>query len=280
MPPLYITNRPPADYFSYLGDKSRYKRKPEYNESLYYSIEKRQLLFYDKVKQSRKYREKIPEAFKGKHLLRYEVKFTNCLEEQFQADVTGAMLYDIDFHSRCVQILCNEFRTISKINKTGINTDMIKTPKDLPGAIATLYLQEKGQQEVDEIISDLKAAKAFSDKKYYSRAKSHLNEIISAQKASKSETVKELEKAIFELEKSISNYPKSYNKSEELPKFGNNTLPSVSDIVPSSVSVPSVSDISLVVSPQIVGTNTNIFTTTSIDDSLSNVSIGINADKN
>ena len=192
---IVYTQRPPADYYSYLGQKSRFLRLQATDNTLYYNTKKKQLIFYNKTKEAK---EVYPNDFEDDcyYALRYELRFLKRLREQLKTDVTGAMLYNFIFYYRCLLFLKTEFNSIAKINKLGIGTDGITTPHEAKEALFARLLQEKGQTAITDFLSDLKAANALHDKKAYSRLKSSLNKIIAAPSAQKSSPIQELETGV------------------------------------------------------------------------------------
>ncbi len=78
-----LMNHEPSLYYSYLGEKPRYKRL-EQSDGLYYKIKKTQLCFYDKIKELKQNRHTVPHSLKESKLLRYELRFKKNLKQQFK----------------------------------------------------------------------------------------------------------------------------------------------------------------------------------------------------
>jgi len=199
------TTLPPSNYYNYLGIKPRFERVQTTPDTLYYNNGKNpktmklQLAFYDKIKEAKTKKAPIPQSFKN--LLRYELRFLRRLPSQFNVEVTGAILHNSDFYAEMIRQWHDEFSTILKNKKIDMVTDMIKKPSDVTKALATMYLQEKGQAETERILADLRASNAFADPKYYSRTKLNLNRLITVKNEQKNESILELENKIYDVAK-------------------------------------------------------------------------------
>lgn len=193
------TKRQPADYYSHLGAKPYFNRLQATPTTLYYSTQKRQLVFYDKTKEAATKRVKVPTSLAGCNLLRYELRFTSRLQKQLkQADpITAAALYRPDVYYTLVQHWKQEFDTIQKLNRATTMIESIKTTGDAAkGLFARLLQQGGGQAVIDEYIADLKARKVFANRQYYTRLKTDLNKILQAPIEQQGDLIEELEKAI------------------------------------------------------------------------------------
>ena len=82
-----------------------------------------------------------------------------------------------------------------------MNMDKITTPKEAKEVLFSKLLQQSGQCAIDEFMSDLRAANAFSERKYYNRLKTDLNKVFEASMGQKSELIKELETNIYDVAK-------------------------------------------------------------------------------
>ena len=108
------TQRPPADYYNYLGSKPYFKRIQATEDTLYYNNHQQQIIFYDKTKEAKAKGVAIPATWKNSNLFRYELRYTKRLNKQLNTNVTGVNLYDDTFYYNIVQNWCNEFKTIQK----------------------------------------------------------------------------------------------------------------------------------------------------------------------
>lgn len=194
------TKRQPPDYYSRLGQKPHYNRLQAHHDTLYYNQQSKQLIFYDKTKEAHAKGAIIPPTLSGCNLMRYEYRLLSSLPKMLKLScVTGATLIDSNIYYSLIRQWKNEFDTIKKINPISTMTDNIRTPKEAKEVLFAMLLQKNGQDCIDTFLSDLKAAGTFSDPKYYSRLKSELNKIIQAPNESRSDMIKELEKAISDV---------------------------------------------------------------------------------
>lgn len=222
-----VTQRPPADYFSGLGNKSRYKRiKSVKTESLYYKQNNMQLAIYDKIRELKQRGASIPKAFAGCNVLRYELRFLKqrTLKEQLEknrrcvgkladgnatassppppmcvvggspAVITASMLVDEDNYYCLCQLWKDEFLKIQKINTLPIMTKQSITPAEgVEYLLSMLLRKEDGAKTIDEYISALKAQGKMQRPKDYSMLKSRLNTILQQPNEQPSDMNNELE---------------------------------------------------------------------------------------
>ena len=108
---------PEVVYYSQLGNL-QYHTRSEMNNGLYYftSTGSKTLLFYGKVYEQKTKGKSIPEIYKDKNLLRYELRFNKQLSKQFnRADITASMLYTEDFYIDIVDRWKNHYLNIDKL---------------------------------------------------------------------------------------------------------------------------------------------------------------------
>jgi hypothetical protein len=200
------TKRPPTDYYRGLGNKPHFRRLQAHQDTLYYSQQFRQLIFYDKTKEAGAKGALIPPTLKGCNLMRYEMRLIKNTQRLLKSPtpITGATLTDSGFYYSIIQRWKSEFDTIKKINTISTMTDNIKTPQQAKEALFAILLQQAqqgGQSCIDAFLADLKAKDTFSDPKYYSRLKADLYRILQAPAEGESDMIKELEKAVADFAK-------------------------------------------------------------------------------
>jgi len=193
------TKRPPADYYSHLGNKPYFERLQSTPDTLYYNNHQRQIIFYDKTKEANAKDVQIPDILQNSNLLRYELRFTKRLNRQLNAVLTAAKLYDVDFYRTVIQNWHSEFKAIEKLKNQSFMTDNINTTKEAETALFAALLQEKGQSIIDDYLAELKAKNVFKERQRYSELKRKLNTILQAPKGEQSDLIKELETAIFDI---------------------------------------------------------------------------------
>ena len=197
-----VMKRNPSEYYHYLGNKPHFQRLQATKNTLYYNTGKKQIVFYDKIKEAKTNRQEIPVGFENTNLLRVEVRFIKRLLNQFNLpEITGATLTNEKFYTEIVKQWAAEYHSINKLKSVTImDTNNIKTPKDGAEALFSIILQEKGQDFINNYIADLRAKKAFIYPKDYTILKNKLNGLISASTAAEqSELIKELDKAVNEI---------------------------------------------------------------------------------
>ncbi len=121
---------PPELYLPHLGGCGRFNRLVQ-PHSLYYTTKAKTLLFYDKAREAKGKGTTIPDSYKGKHLLRYEQRYTERLASSLKVDrVTAAMLSDELFYNHLVEEWVAAYRRIKKLNEITMNIDDVKGRKD------------------------------------------------------------------------------------------------------------------------------------------------------
>jgi hypothetical protein len=193
------TKRPPADYYSYFGNKPYFDRLQSTPDTLYYNNYQRQIVFYDKTKESVAKDVQIPDILQNSNLLRYELRFIKRLNRQLDAVLRAAKLYDVGFYRAVIQIWYSEFKAIQKLKNQSFMIDNINTTKEAETALFAALLQEKGQSIIDKYLLELKANNVFKERQRYSELKRKLNAILQATKGKQSDLIKELETAIFDI---------------------------------------------------------------------------------
>ena len=199
------TQRPPTDYFRYLGKKKHFERVQYNSDTLYYENHQRKIVFYDKAKEAKKKGVQIPETFKNNNLLRYELSYTKRVKTQFETlvtDVTASTITDEVFYRNVIQNWYNEYKTIQKLKPPSFIVDNITTITEAETALFAYLLQQSGIT-IDEYISELKAKNVFKDRQRYSELNIKLNKKITASTIEQqNELMQELGNKIFAIAKS------------------------------------------------------------------------------
>ncbi|MBZ4676377.1 MAG: hypothetical protein JG782_996 [Anaerophaga sp.] len=151
-----ILKHPLPVYFNHLGPAQYYTRF-EQPDSIYYSNKKRRLIFYNKVKEVTAKREPVPELYRGRNALRFEMRLEKRLREQLKRpEVKASLLFDEKFYIELIDWWYNEYQNIQKINEMQTDLTKAKTKKDLY-QIGLLALVEKEggpaaiQKKIDEM---------------------------------------------------------------------------------------------------------------------------------
>ena len=192
-------------YLAKLGEMSRLQRY-NFNADTLYSkgsgkVQPRVYTFYDKLADCKAKHLPYPIDFEDKNLLRYEMRLKGRLAYQLGVpEVKASTLYDRQFYRELVRRYQDSYFSISKINE--LNPNAMKEIKNVSDAfnifVARLLSQtEQPQRQIDTFINEIKAAGVFEDKKYYTRLKDKLNEIVTKDNITISnELIKELDDAI------------------------------------------------------------------------------------
>lgn len=151
-----IVVKAPTDvYLRHLGVLKYTKRLTE-PTGLYYTGTNYQLAFYDKVREQKRAGCKIPELYRDRNVLRYELRFLHRLPKTLNVpEVTGSLLYDEAFYIGLVQRWRGFYMLIKKINDIELNFDIMTTKRDFYKAgLLALIEQRGGQMEVIEQINE------------------------------------------------------------------------------------------------------------------------------
>ena len=187
----------PEAYYPYLGDCQYYQRQPISN-SLYYSNTLRQKLFYNKIAEGKKRRLALPEVWNSQNVLRYEMRFTSRLPNQFnQAEVTASSLSDEKFYMVVFDKWLTEYEAINKLNSINFNLSVMNSPKDFWKQMNLMAIIVIGQDKIIEEVENLRHQKAFDKPEYYSRLKREIKELCKTPEMTESsDLIQELDQKI------------------------------------------------------------------------------------
>lgn len=178
------TKKPPQDYFKTFGELPRFTRLQAAKETLMYKTQNRQFVIYDKAKEmlqkgNRQQVEKDLLAWGlGNNVMRLEARFLN-LARSFKGGLLAKELYNEKQYHSFVREFVEMFNKIGTMKTIELKDKEIKTPKDAMNLFIAMYLQREGAEtEIVEFIEKLKANKMFDDKKYYTRTKQGLFDLM------------------------------------------------------------------------------------------------------
>lgn len=142
----FIMKHPPEVYFNHLGQLPRYNRLPQPN-GIYYQNGNRQIILYNKVKEQKAKGQTIPELYRERNVLRYELRHKNRLREVFNRDrVTGADLYNEPFYMQIIDKWHTTYEAIQKINLIQIDFTKMTTKRELYlASLADLVTRQGGE---------------------------------------------------------------------------------------------------------------------------------------
>lgn len=195
-----VTKAPVDVYLRHLGVLKWTKRLPQ-PTGLYYTGANYQLAFYDKVREQRRAGDMIPELYKGRNVLRYELRFIHRLTNLLNVpEVTGGLLYDETFYISLFQQWRGYYRTIQKIGDIELNFEEMKTKRDLYKAGLLALVEQRGGQV--EVIAQITEALKRGDisKKQAHDLREAVNEAckVKVGLVKPNDTIKELDKKIDE----------------------------------------------------------------------------------
>lgn len=154
-------------YYPYLGEAQYYNRLPQ-NNGLYYNNQLRQLVFYGKEYEQRIKRQIIPELYKGRNVLRFEMRFIKGLKKQLnQPEIIASLLYNEAFYSSLTNRWKNEYLAIQKINSKLINMKPTGSKKELAENLALYTIIELGQPQVLNSVKEWQESGKISKKQAY-----------------------------------------------------------------------------------------------------------------
>jgi hypothetical protein len=146
-----VLKQPCSTYLRELGELPRYRRCEQGESSLLYVTSTKALSFYDKVREVRRKQERLPSAFEGLNVLRYEIQFRNRLKDVFKLpEILAETLYNETFYIRALSLWRDSYFAIKKQGKLKFNPKMLVglNVKKLESSLAAIALKELGEREV------------------------------------------------------------------------------------------------------------------------------------
>jgi len=146
-----VVKQPCPNYLRGLGELPRYQRSEQGENGLLYSTSTKALSFYDKVREVRRKRERLPSVFEGLNVLRYEIQFRNRLQDVFKLpEIFAESLYNETFYIQALTMWKDAYFAIKKHGKLRFNPEMLRTlsVKKLESSLAAIALKELGEREV------------------------------------------------------------------------------------------------------------------------------------
>jgi hypothetical protein len=152
-----VVKQPCPNYLRGLGELPRYQRCEQGENGLLYLTSTKALSFYDKVREVRRKRERLPSAFEGLNVLRYEIQFRNRLKDVFKLpEIFAETLYNETFYIQALTMWKDSYFAIQKQGKLRFNPEMLRTldVKKLESSLAAIALKELGEREVLAMIQE------------------------------------------------------------------------------------------------------------------------------
>lgn len=180
---VFIMANPVECYLSRLGDMQRMLRYHFEVGTLYYKSRGRTqpkvIAFYDKIADAYAKGMEIPSGFDNANMLKYELRMKGRLAQQLGVPcVDASTLSEERFYRSMVRRYQETYFSISKSNKISRN-DMseIKTVQDAYEAFVARLMADGEEGQIMAFMDELKEAKVFDDRKYYTRLKEKIQKI-------------------------------------------------------------------------------------------------------
>jgi hypothetical protein len=147
-----ITARPVSVYLPLLGEAGRYKRsvlRMGNGQGVYYTVGGRTLAFYDKVRECRARHVPLPEIHRGRHVLRYELRFARRLPSQLKVPaLTASMLFDEAFYRGIMERWRAEYFAIRREREHAMNADAVRDVRAFKDQLAAMQVHAMGGASV------------------------------------------------------------------------------------------------------------------------------------
>lgn len=147
-----LLKHPVEAYFTYFGQKSRFK-KQIFDNGISYNSEELMMIFYDKIKELKHKREIIPEYFLKKNVMRYEIRFLKKLGKTFQVpELTIKKLKESSFYYHLCLLWRQEFKSLSMemTSQAGLNPTGSK-----PKLLEQLAIKQLQYIGIDNFLDEL-----------------------------------------------------------------------------------------------------------------------------
>lgn len=192
----FIVNEAPEKYYYFLGNSKHFERL-EQPHSISFQQGLKTKLFYNKVEEAKSKKQKLPEIFENRHVLRYELRFMSRLPKQFnKAIITAQDLYNEAFYIDMLQRWIDEYNMIQKHKLLTPKTE-IMTNKEATDYFLAMLIEMQGQNNALEMANHLKDR--FTNPREFKRFKAKINGLKDL--TQESELIKELSNKINRVKK-------------------------------------------------------------------------------
>ena len=193
-------NRPCSEYQSFLSDVPRMHRSTlsSQSNSLYFKNTQRTIILYDKIADCQRLKEEIPELFKGRNVLRYELRFMKNIPVQFKGQtITAETLYSKPFYNKILDWWRESYFSISRNEGFKMKEDIdIHKPQDLLKHFAAIGIQQLGTGKVLDMLDNSRQSGKLTKMQVH-RLKAKINEITSTPElVEPNDCIKELDKKV------------------------------------------------------------------------------------
>ena len=179
----FVMRKPVDEYLKKLGDMPKLARYHFDIGTLYYKHKGKQqpkvFCFYDKRADAKAKGLIMPDGFIETNLLKYEMRLNGRLSQQIGVpEVQASTLSESEFYKLLVKKWQAHYFSISKLNqlKTEVMSE-IKTVSDAFDVLVARLISQSDQSQITAFLEELKDAKVFDDRKYYTRLKKKIIEV-------------------------------------------------------------------------------------------------------
>lgn len=175
----FIMKKDIENYLCLLGDLTHFQ-KSNFKESIYYDNYAKHLIFYDKIKDLKKKRVFIPDEYMkyAGRLLRYECRFTQRINKQFQRDCIKVRdLYDEDFYIMALDRWKDFYFSINKLRKIKFKIMALTDVRTFQAQLMLLGLKSLG---LDEALRMIELDKHKLGRMQYKRLKDKIKKLSSS----------------------------------------------------------------------------------------------------
>lgn len=179
----FMMRKPVDEYLKKLGDMPKLARYHFDIGTLYYKHKGKQqpkvFCFYDKRADAKAKGLIMPDGFIETNLLKYEMRLNGRLSQQIGVpEVQASTLSESEFYKLLVKKWQAHYFSISKLNqlKTEVMSE-IKTVSDAFDVLVARLISQSDQSQITAFLEELKDAKVFDDRKYYTRLKKKIIEV-------------------------------------------------------------------------------------------------------
>ena len=168
------------------------------SNSVYFQNTQRTIIFYDKIADCRSLKEEIPELFKGRNVLRYELRFMKNISVQFKGQtITAETLYSEPFYIEILNRWRESYFAISRNEGFKMKEDIdIHKPQDLLKHLAAIGIQQLGTGKVLDMLDNSRQSGKLTKMQVH-RLKAKVNEITSTPElVEPNDCIKELDKKV------------------------------------------------------------------------------------
>ena len=201
----FVMKNEPSAYFPLLGEMPRRVRKEYKFETVYWQrrgLERDTFTLYDKVREAHRKKMAIPSYYEGMNLMRAELRLKNGIGILLKMnEVTGENLTQESFICKLVNIMCEKYNSIAKLNS--VNLQEIKqgmTEKEYAYLFfSALYSLVGNQFSIAKFMADARNQKIFKNPSQYTRLEKKLNSILTDVKLSDGDPLRAELDSKFEL---------------------------------------------------------------------------------